>query len=323
MRKLTAFLTLCLLANGFACAVALPILAEAPSFTLTDTTGSPFSSDALRGKVWVGYFFFSTCSGPCPIMNRQMAEIAREFADMSGVAFVGFSVDPTVDTPQRLAEYGKQFGADPGKWHMLTGPLDEITKIGVALKVGAADQPIFHSTRFILVDAQGRVRGYHTGTEADGVASLKRDLHALLGPARPVPSKLPTTNAILNAIAALFLIAGRMAIKSMKSRELHQRMMTAAFLSSVLFLVFYLYYHAQTGARTPYHGEGAMRLAYYAILMTHIPLAGLMVPFILAALYFAWRGQFERHVRVVRWLWPVWMYVSATGVLIYLMLYRF
>lgn len=295
---------------------------KAPAFSMTDSTGAAFSSESLKGRIWVAYFFFTSCTGPCPIMNRQMAEIAREFADTPGVEFVGFSVDPAVDTPERLAEYGKQFDVDPAKWHMLTGPLEEVSRVGVALKVGAADQPIFHSTRFILIDKQGAVHGYYTGTEADGVAKLKREMRALLGTTRPKPSKLPTTNALLNAIAALFLIAGRMAIKSMKNPELHKRMMIAAFLCSVLFLGFYLYYHAQTGARTPYHGDGMMRVAYYAILITHIPLAGLMVPFIVAALYFAFKGQFERHVRIVRWLWPVWMYVSVTGVLIYMMLYR-
>ena len=72
-----------------------------------------------------------------------------------------------------------------------------------------------------------------------------------------------------------------------------------------------------------YTGEGALRAVYFFILLTHIPLAAVMVPFILAAVFFAARGQFQRHVKVTRWLWPVWIYVSITGVLIYLMLYQF
>ncbi|HNR30524.1 MAG TPA: DUF420 domain-containing protein [Candidatus Hydrogenedentes bacterium] len=300
----------------------LPVEATVPDFALTDSNNAPFSKAMLDGKVWVGYFFFSTCSGPCPLMNRAMADVAREFADTPDVAFAGFSVDPKVDTPERLAEYAKQFDADTTRWHFLTGDLNVIKALGVALKVGAADEPIFHSTRFILVDRQGRVRGYHTGTEIDGVAQLKRDMRVLLGERDAPASQLPTINAILNAVAACFLLAGWIGIKRFHDPTLHKKMMLAAFFASVVFLACYLYYHAQTGARTPYQGEGVLRMVYYTILFTHIPLAGLMVPFILAALYFALRRRFDLHTRITRWVWPVWMYVSVTGVLIYLMLYR-
>lgn len=299
----------------------LPFEATVPDFTLTDTNNAPFSKAMLEGKVWVAYFFFSTCSGPCPIMNREMAGIAREFKNVPSVHFVGFSVDPTVDTPERLAAYARQFDADTSRWHFLTGDLDVIKHLGVALKIGAPDEPIFHSTRFVLVDQQGRVRGYFAGTEAEGVARLKAGIRQLVEAGRGA-SQLPKVNAILNAVSALFLLAGWIAIKRMREPELHKKMMAAAFLCSVAFLFSYTYYHAQTGARTPYGGEGILRVIYYFVLFTHIPLAGLMVPFILAAIGCALRKRFDAHVRIVRWVWPAWMYVSATGVLIYLMLYR-
>ncbi len=299
----------------------LPVEAEVPDFTLTATNGAPFSKADLDGKVWVAYFFFSTCSGPCPVMNRQMAAVAEEFKGAPSVHFVGFSVDPKGDTPERLAAYAQQFDADTSRWHFLTGDLEVIKRAGVALKVGAADEPIFHSTRFILVDQRGRVRGYYTGTDAEAVAQLKAGIRQLLKSGRGL-SQLPKVNAILNAAAALFLLSGWLAIKRMREPELHKKMMIAALLGSVAFLVSYLYYHARTGARTPFEGEGILRAVYYFILFTHIPLAGLMVPFILAAVAFALRKRFDAHVRIVRWVWPVWMYVSVTGVLIYLMLYR-
>jgi putative membrane protein len=96
--------------------------------------------------------------------------------------------------------------------------------------------------------------------------------------------------------------------------------MVAALTCSALFLTCYLFYHYHAGS-TKYTGEGVMRIIYFFILMTHIPLAMIMVPFILAAVYFAFTGKFKKHVKLVKWVWPVWMYVSVTGVMIYIMLY--
>ena len=130
---------------------------------------------------------------------------------------------------------------------------------------------------------------------------------------------LPTVNAVLNATAAVFLFLGWRAIKADR-RLVHARCMVGALIASAAFLSCYLVYHYHTGS-TPYEGEGFLRVVYYAILVTHVPLAGLMVPFILAAVWFAYRKRFEAHTRITKILWPVWMYVSVTGVLIYTMLY--
>lgn len=133
---------------------------------------------------------------------------------------------------------------------------------------------------------------------------------------------LPTINAILNGIAACFLIAGWIFIKRNRGHIAHRNMMMAALFTSALFLSCYLYYHAHVGS-VPYEGTGILRPIYFAILIPHIILAGLMVPFILAALWFAIRGHYATHARITRWVWPVWMYVSVTGVIVYLMLYVF
>lgn len=132
----------------------------------------------------------------------------------------------------------------------------------------------------------------------------------------------PAINATLNGIAALFLLGGWFAIKILKRRDLHKYAMISALVCSAAFLSCYVYYHYHTG-HTVYQGQGLIRYVYFGILMTHIPLAVLMVPFILAAVWFALRGRYDRHVKIVRYVWPVWMYVSVTGVLIYLMLYQF
>lgn len=132
---------------------------------------------------------------------------------------------------------------------------------------------------------------------------------------------LPALNATLNSIATVLLFSGWVMIKRYRDEKTHRYLMIAALTCSAAFLTSYLIYHYHAGSK-PFEGEGFIRLVYFAILMTHIPLAGLMVPFILAAVWFAFKGQFARHRRIVRWVWPVWMYVSVTGVIIYVMLYR-
>lgn len=136
------------------------------------------------------------------------------------------------------------------------------------------------------------------------------------------PHILPPINASLNAIAAMFLLAGYKTIKEGKQRE-HRNYMIGALVCSSLFLVCYLYYHATVVGVTRYQGEGIARIVYFSILLTHTPLATLMVPFIIAAVWFAWKKDYVKHARITRKLLPVWLYVSLTGVLIYLMLYVF
>ncbi len=131
---------------------------------------------------------------------------------------------------------------------------------------------------------------------------------------------LPTINASLNGLAGIFLFLGFLAIKK-GDRLRHKQMMMAAFVSSSLFLCTYVYYHATTHILTRYQGQGLLREVYFFILCTHTPLATLIVPFIIMAIRHALKGNFEAHKRITRWLYPTWVYVSATGVIIYVMLY--
>lgn len=133
---------------------------------------------------------------------------------------------------------------------------------------------------------------------------------------------LPTINASLNGLSSMLLFAGWWAIRN-QQKTLHRNFMVAALISSAAFLSCYLYYHYAVVSVTRYTAEGIGRYVYYAVLITHVPLAGLMTPFILAAVWFAFRGRFDLHTRITKVLWPVWMYVSVTGVIIYLMLYTF
>jgi putative membrane protein len=131
---------------------------------------------------------------------------------------------------------------------------------------------------------------------------------------------LSHVNASLNFVSAVLLMLGYLAIKR-GNQERHRAIMISALISSALFLVSYLVYHANVGS-VPYLRHDWTRPLYFIILIPHVALAGIMVPFILAAVYYALKGRFDRHTRITRRLWPVWMFVSVSGVVVYLMLYH-
>lgn len=128
----------------------------------------------------------------------------------------------------------------------------------------------------------------------------------------------PAISALLNSIVALLLLAGLYFVKN-KQLEKHKASMLSAVLFSVLFLLTYVLYHFTT-PETAYGGSGALKVVYYLILFSHIALAGLILPFILYAVYRALTGEYERHKKLTRWVWPVWFYVSVTGVVVYFMI---
>jgi putative membrane protein len=133
-------------------------------------------------------------------------------------------------------------------------------------------------------------------------------------------SDLPTVNALLNGTAGVLLAIGWTCIRRGRV-DAHRRCMLAAFTASCLFLVSYVVYHAQAGSR-PFTGQGLARSVYFTILITHVLLAAAIVPLALVTLRRALGGDYVRHRRIARWTFPVWMYVSITGVVIYLMLYH-
>ena len=133
-------------------------------------------------------------------------------------------------------------------------------------------------------------------------------------------SDLPALNASLNGVAGCFLAAGYVLIRR-KRIAAHRACMVAAFTASTLFLISYVVYHAHIGSR-PFPGSGGVRLLYFAILISHITLAAAIVPMALVTLRRGLMLDVARHRRIARWTWPLWMYVSVTGVIIYLMLYK-
>lgn len=133
-------------------------------------------------------------------------------------------------------------------------------------------------------------------------------------------STLPLVNAILNSTSALLLSSGYMAIRRQRVR-IHKTCMSAACLTSALFLISYLTYHAQIGSK-PFPGQGGIRLVYFAVLISHTILAVVIVPLVITTLYHARKAQWPQHRRIARWTLPLWFYVSVTGVIIYVMLYQ-
>jgi putative membrane protein len=133
-------------------------------------------------------------------------------------------------------------------------------------------------------------------------------------------SQLPSLNAALNSLSAILLIAGYLFIRS-RNIKAHKTCMLAAFASSILFLISYLVYHYQVGS-VPFQGQGGIRLVYFTILLTHTILAITVVPLALVTLFRAFKERFDRHRRIARWTFPIWLYVSVTGVVVYWMLYQ-
>jgi uncharacterized membrane protein YozB (DUF420 family) len=131
---------------------------------------------------------------------------------------------------------------------------------------------------------------------------------------------LPTLNAFLNATSAVLLVLGWTFIRG-GNRDAHRRTMIAAFVCSAVFLTSYLVYHAQVGS-VRFPGAGGARTLYLGILLTHTVLAAAVAPMAVTTFVLAWTGRFEKHRRLARWTLPVWLYVSVTGVVVYVMLYR-
>lgn len=130
--------------------------------------------------------------------------------------------------------------------------------------------------------------------------------------------ELPALNAFLNSVSTLLILSGYVAIRTRKYK-VHMRFMLTAFITSSLFLISYLVYHHYAGD-TPFPGQGFIRPIYFAILISHIILSAFVVPLVLTSYYFAFSGKFKTHRKVSKWTFPIWLYVSVTGVVIYFML---
>jgi protein SCO1/2 len=158
----------------------LPVMGDIPPFQLVSQTGQPFDSHSLDGHIWVANFIYTTCTGPCPMMSHQMRGIQNSTSGTPEVKLVSFTVDPEHDTPPVLARYAALFKADPARWYFLTGEMERLNALGGAgFRLNRVDGSLDHSTRFVLVDGQRRIRGYYLSSDGDFPGKLLHDLRQL------------------------------------------------------------------------------------------------------------------------------------------------
>jgi protein SCO1 len=156
-----------------------------PAFELLNQNGQPFGSAQLAGRIWIADFIYTTCPGPCPMISSRMSELQKPL-EKSDVHLVSFSVDPEKDTPQVLRGYAEKLQADSARWDFLTGPKSAIYKLShdgfkLAVSDGGDERGIpVHSTRMVLVDRHGQIRGYYDATEPDAVTKVLADTNHLL-----------------------------------------------------------------------------------------------------------------------------------------------
>jgi protein SCO1/2 len=191
---LWGLLVLALLAVAAATAVQrlrkpepLPVLGQVPAFALTNRDGRVVRRADLAGRPWVADFVFTRCPASCPMMSARMARLNRDLPSDLAVHLVSISVDPAHDTSEVLQRYAESFQAT-GRWLFLTGRREDVRrlciegfKLGLDMAPGPGNgpEPILHSTRFVLVDGQGNIRGYYEAFDEGSTAKLRRDLLAL------------------------------------------------------------------------------------------------------------------------------------------------
>ena len=180
----------------------LPVLFPAPAFSMIDQDGNPVTAESLRGRPWIVDFIFTTCAGPCPMMTQKMSQLQKEIEDPR-VRLVSFSVDPTRDRPKVLKEYSQKFGADPNRWSFLTVPeggnMGSVYDVARGLKLAAGpateDAPIFHSEKFLLIDADGNVRGIYSSRDQASLGKLAADATELAASAVAARATAPVAAA--------------------------------------------------------------------------------------------------------------------------------
>ena len=168
----------------------IPVVGAMPDFTLTNQFGEAVSPKDLHGNIWVADVIFTRCPGPCWQMSGKMKAIQDRLRPGSPVKLVSLSADPEFDSPAVLKEYAARIGADPKRWHFLTGPKREVYQLAIqGLKLAVEENPdpkpndelFIHSTRLMLVDRQGRLRAASfDGTEPDSVPRVLRAIEQLL-----------------------------------------------------------------------------------------------------------------------------------------------
>ncbi|MEW5702319.1 MAG: SCO family protein [Candidatus Zixiibacteriota bacterium] len=165
--------------------LALPVLGQVPEFTFTERSGETFGRRDLMGKISVVDFIFTRCPGICPIMSGRMSRLYRQFAQHREIQFVSISVDPDYDSLPVLRAYAERQGVTDNRWLFLRGPIDEVIQLSEkGFMLPLDEPPAGHSSKFVLVDAAGQIRGYYASDADDSQLLLQYHLMALSGSLR-------------------------------------------------------------------------------------------------------------------------------------------
>jgi protein SCO1/2 len=162
--------------------LALPVLGQVPQFTFTERSGEPFGTKDFEGKISVVDFIFTTCPGVCPVMAERMSHLYKLYERDNQVQFVSISVDPETDSLPVLRQYATDHGVTDNRWLFLRGPVEQVASVseqGFKLPMGVL--PAGHSSRFVLVDSKGQIRGYYSSDEDESQLLLEHHIRALLG----------------------------------------------------------------------------------------------------------------------------------------------
>ncbi len=295
-------------------------------FAMTDQEGRTVRLEDLRGKIWIASFFYSTCVECNKRTLPHLAQLQQELAAYPDVRLVSFSVFPERDTTAQLGQFAAQMQINPDRWLLLTGQKDQtydLVQNSFKLSVAPNSEPVpgrevLHDFKFMIVDQYGKIRGYVDGTDPAQVARLEQRVKELA-----LAKYLPAVNAGLNATSAILLVLGFVAIRR-RWIAVHKVFMLSALTVSGVFLACYLYYHFALlhGQATRFSGAGLARAVYFGVLISHTLLAVVVAPLALATTYFGLRNRLGRHMALARSTLPLWLYVSATGVVVYWMLYQ-
>jgi protein SCO1/2/putative membrane protein len=326
---------------------------EVGTFQLIERSGRTITESELSDRVWIASFIFTRCPLSCPRISSVMKSLQEKLRG-SQVLLVSLTVDPDHDTPPVLDTYARGFGADPDRWWFLTGSRSLIyklieSKFKLSVMVNPApdpagkDEAIAHSDRLALVD-RGRVIGLFDSNDPAALDDLIK-----LAKRKSLASwvrGLPTVNASLNALCAVLLVLGWVLIRNRGSARTpdigharsvedggsaylsqppirgHIICMVLAVITSAIFLICYLVYHYHAGS-VSFQGQGHIRTLYFTVLISHTVLATFgVVPLVSMTLIRALKRDFSRHRTIAAATFPIWLYVSVTGVVIYLMLYH-
>jgi len=328
-------------------------------FSLVDQLGRPVTQETLRGKPWVANFIFTRCAFECPLlMGKAYNNLHQRLKDVD-FRIVTITVDPKHDDVATMKKQSDVFGVSPDRWLFVTGPEDKVYElIRTGFKQAAWENvdaqegmQFAHSLSMIHVDKDGNIVGKYNGQSDSELETLAQVLEGKIKtPKRNSPvamttepppqagapadaprvpgwvERLPTTNAMLNALATMLLLGGYSAIK-VRDVRLHKKLMLTAFATSIVFLACYLtshfamhYYTGSASRKFP--GDGWIRTVYLCILFTHVVLAAVVPLGAIATIMYAYQERWDRHKKIAKITYPVWLYVSITGVVIYLMLYH-